>query len=114
MEWSESVTLARRLDEGPLGTGSRTELTQPKLPKRLHGERARAGPHLHLGATGPGVGTTARHDLEVLSGGGTRVRLSVEQAGLLSPLVGRAYAGLTSRYLAMEASGLKARSEQLP
>ena len=63
-------------------------------------------------ATGPGVLTTARHDAEPLPAGGTRVRLSVTQAGWLGSIMGRFYRGLTDRYLANEANGLKARCEQ--
>jgi hypothetical protein len=62
-------------------------------------------------ATGPGVTTTARHAVEALPGGGTRERLAVEQAGLLGSVMGRFYRGMTDRYLANEAAGLKARSE---
>ncbi len=63
-------------------------------------------------ATGPGVLTTARHDVELLPGGGTRVRLSVTQSRWLGWLMGRFYRGLTDRYLANEANGLKARCEE--
>ena len=38
--------------------------------------------------------------------------LSVKQEGWLGSFVGRFYRGLTNRYLATEAAGLKARSEQ--
>ena len=62
-------------------------------------------------ATGPGVLTTARHDAEPLPGGGTRVRLSVTQSGWLGSFMGRFYRGLTDRYIANEANGLKARCE---
>ena len=36
----------------------------------------------------------------------------VEQRGWLAPLVGALTARMTKRYLALEAAGLKARSEQ--
>ena len=62
-------------------------------------------------ASGPGVRTTARHTVDALPGGGTRVRLGVEQAGLLGSVMGRFYRGLTDRYLANEADGLRARCE---
>ena len=112
-EWTDSVTMARRLDEGPLRTGSRAEITQPKVPKSVYTvtelEPDRSFTWVQ---TGPGVRTTARHELAALPGGGTRVRLAVEQAGPVGALVGRLYAGLTERYLAMESAGLKARAEQ--
>ena len=63
-------------------------------------------------ATGPGVRTTARHLLEALGTGGTRVTLAVEQAGLVGAVMGRFYRRLTDRYLTAEAEGIKARSER--
>jgi hypothetical protein len=63
-------------------------------------------------ATSPGVRTIARHHVESLPRGGTRVRLGVEQAGPLGKVMGRLFfKRLTERYLAAEAAGLKARSE---
>ena len=62
-------------------------------------------------ATGPGVRTTARHLLEELGTGGTRVTLAVEQAGPVGAVMGRFYRRLTDRYLTAEAEGIKARSE---
>ena len=63
-------------------------------------------------ATGPGVLTTARHTVEPLAGGRTRVQLSVLQSGWLGSVMGRFYRGLTDRYLSNEANGLKARCEE--
>ncbi len=40
------------------------------------------------------------------------MRLSVSQSGWLGSVMGRFYRGLTDRYLADEANGLKARCEQ--
>jgi hypothetical protein len=54
---------------------------------------------------------TARHECIPLPDGGTRVELAVVMSGPLGRVVGRAYRGLTERYLAMEAAGLKARAE---
>ena len=63
-------------------------------------------------ARSPGVRTTARHDLEALPDGGTPVRLGVAQGGPLGSVMGRLFfKGLTDRYLAAEAAGLKGRSE---
>ncbi|MDQ3576875.1 MAG: hypothetical protein M3443_04580 [Actinomycetota bacterium] len=62
-------------------------------------------------ATGPGVRTTARHPLEP-DGPGARVVIEFAQRGVIGTLLGRLTAGLTDRYLAMEAEGLKARAEE--
>jgi hypothetical protein len=64
-------------------------------------------------ATGPGVTTTARHAVAALPDGGTRLRLAVEQAGLLGLVMGRFYRAMTDRYLENEAAGLKKRCEGL-
>ena len=63
-------------------------------------------------ASDPGVRTTARHLLEELGTGGTRVTLAVEQAGPVGVVMGRFNHPLTDRYLAAEAEGIKARSER--
>ncbi len=55
--------------------------------------------------------TVARHSVDPLDGGRSRATLSISQQGWLGSAVGRVYRGLTDRYLAMEAAGLKARSE---
>jgi hypothetical protein len=61
-------------------------------------------------APGPEVRTTARHLLEDLGTGGTRVTLVVEQAGSVGGVMGRFYRRLTDRYLTAEAEGVKAGS----
>lgn len=113
-EWTETVTQVQRLDDGPLRTGSRAKINQPKIPETEYTvTELEPGRSFTWVATGPGVSTTARHELEALPGGGTRVRLAVEQAGLLGVAMGRFYRGMTDRYLANEAAGLKARCEGL-
>ena len=111
-EWTSTVTSVRRLDDGPLAVGSRARIEQPRIPPTEYVvtelEPSRSFTWV---ATGPGVRTTARHLLEALGTGGTRVTLAVEQAGLLGAVMGRFYRRLTDRYLATEAEGIKARSE---
>jgi len=63
-------------------------------------------------ATAPGVRTTARHLLEALGTGNTRVLLAVEEAGPVGVVMGRFYRRLTDRSLTAEAEGIKARSER--
>ena len=111
-EWTSTVTWVRRLDQGPLRTGSRAKIRQPRVPGTEYVvTELDPGRSFTWVATGPGVLTTARHDVEPLPGGGTRVRLSVSQTGLLGSVMGRFYSGLTDRYLPNEANGLKARCE---
>ena len=61
-------------------------------------------------STSPGVHTRASHRV-TRTADGSRVTLSIDQGGVLGRLVGRLYGGLTRRYVAMEAAGLKQRSE---
>ncbi len=111
-EWAPTATSVRPLDDGPLTVGSRVRVEQPRIPPTEYVvtefEPSRS---FTWTATGPGVRTTARHLLEDLGTGGTRVTLVVEQAGPLGAVMGRIYRRLTDRYLTAEADGLKARSE---
>jgi uncharacterized membrane protein len=111
-EWASTVTSVRRLDDGPLAVGSRVRVEQPRIPPTEYVvtelEPSRSFTWV---ATGPGVRTTARHLLEELSTGSTRVTLAVEQAGPVGVVMGRFYRRFTDRYLSAEAEGIKARSE---
>ncbi|HEY3338787.1 MAG TPA: SRPBCC family protein [Propionicimonas sp.] len=111
-EWTPTVTSVHLLDNGPLHVGSRARISQPRLPETEYVvTELTSGRSFTWVATGPGVRTTARHEAEPLPGGRTRVRLSVSQAGWLGSVMGLLYRGLTDRYLANEANGLKARCE---
>ena len=102
----------RRLDDGPLAVGSRARVEQPRIPPTEYVvTELDPGRSFTWVATGPGVRTTARHVLEPLDVGRTRVTLSVEQSrGWLGSVMGRFYRGLTDRYLAVEAAGIGARA----
>ena len=60
----------------------------------------------------PGLWVTARHSIAPTQDG-SRVTLALEFAGILGGLVGRCTRSVNARYLEMEASGLKRRSEQV-
>ncbi len=112
-EWTPTVTSVRLLDEGPLRPGSRARIDQPRIPETEYVvTELEPGRSFTWVATGPGVLTTARHSIEALADGGTRVRLSVSQSGWLGSLMARVYRRLTDRYLANEAGGLRARCEE--
>jgi len=111
-QWTPTVTSVRRLDDGPLAVGSRVRVEQPRIPATVYGvTELEPGRSFTWVATGPGVHTTARHLLEELGTGGTRVTLAVEQAGPLGAVMGRFYRRLTDRYLGAEAAGIKVRGE---
>jgi uncharacterized membrane protein len=111
-EWTSTVTSVARLDDGPLRLGSQARIEQPKIPPAEYEVTdLEPGHSFTWVARAPGVRTTARHTLEVLPDGRTRVTLAVDQGGPVGAVMGRFYRGLTDRYLANEAEGLKARSE---
>lgn len=112
-EWTDTVTAVLRLDAGAFGQGSRVRVEQPKLPATEYVvSEYEAGRGFTWVASGTGVRTTAQHSIEPRPGGGCRVVLTVQQAGLLGEVMGRLLLKrLTERYLATEAAGLKARSE---
>jgi uncharacterized protein YndB with AHSA1/START domain len=110
--WAPTVTALERLDDGPLAVGSRARVEQPRIPPTEYEVTAlEPGRSFTWVARGPGVRTTARHVLDDLGAGRTRVTLSVEQSGPVGAVMGRFYRRLTDRYLAAEAEGLRARSE---
>lgn len=110
-EWTPTVIGIRRLDPGPLDVGSRAIVRQPKLlPARWQITEFEEGRAFSWITRGPGVSVTARHTVEGAANG-SRVTLSLDFAGPLGSLCARLTRGLNSRYLALEARGLKQRAE---
>jgi hypothetical protein len=112
-EWTPTVMSVRLLEDGPLAVGSRAFIRQPKLAPAKW--RVTELDDVSRGFTwitrGPGILVTARHWVEP-SGNGSRATLSIQFSGLLAPLVARFTRKLNERYLALEANGLRARSEE--
>ena len=110
-EWTPSIRRVVRLDGKPFAVGTRARVHQPRLPPAVW---QITSIHTDGGFTwesvAPGVHVTARHEIEPAAGG-SRVRLSIHNEGPIGALIGRLIAGVTRRYMAMEAEGLKARSE---
>ena len=110
-EWTSTTTSVRRIDEGPFAVGSRARVLQPDLLPavwQVTDLDERRG--FAWVMRSPGVRVEAGHWAEVVRTG-SRVTLSLRYSGLLGPLVARLYRGLNRRYLAIEAKGLKDRSE---
>jgi uncharacterized protein YndB with AHSA1/START domain len=115
-DWTASVTSVERLDSGPLVAGSRARLRQPKLrPAIWQITKIEKGNSFTWTTRSPGLAITGHHVVEpVKKGSASRVTLTIEFAGLLGPLVAWLTGGLNKHYLALEAAGLKKRSEQEP
>lgn len=110
-EWTESVTRIRREDSGELKLGSRAWIHQPGFPAALWRVTELEPGRSFTWITGSAVmRATARHSVEPAPGG-CRVTLSVEYSGLFGPLLALMTSGVNDRYLALEATGLKARCE---
>jgi uncharacterized membrane protein len=111
-EWLQTVTSVERLDEGPLRVGSRTRIRQPRLPVAVW-EVSEIVPDRSFiwVARGPGIVTTGSHVVTPLDGDKAKATASLEQAGVLGPLMGRLTKRLTDEYLETEVRSLKARCE---
>lgn len=111
-EWTPTVRKIRRLDRGPLTVGSRVVIYQPKLlPAKWEvteiDERTRSFTWI---TRAPGMLLEARHRIADHRDT-SRATLSIQFSGPLGPLFARLTANLNDRYLALEAAGLKQRSE---
>lgn len=110
-EWTPSVRSIRKTDAGALKVGSGAWVRQPKLPPAFWRVTA-VEPNKEFTwiNKGPGIIVTARHGVEPIPRG-TRAALSINYDGLFHPLIVWMVGDLNDRYLALEANGLKRRSE---
>ena len=111
-EWTPTVTSVRLMDQSLLAVGSQAFIRQPKLPpaKWRVSELDDAGRSFTWISRGPGVRVVASHGVRPI-GGGSRATLSLGYTGLLAGLFASLTRQITERYLAIEAEGLKQRSE---
>ncbi len=110
-EWTASITSVTRLTEGPFAVGSRARIRQPRLPPaEWTVTELQAGRGFTWVSTGPLLRVTGRHWIEA-RGSASLVTLSVTYEGLLGRLVGRMTGELNTRYIGLEAEGLKRRCE---
>jgi hypothetical protein len=111
-EWTASITSVKRLDAGPLTVGSRVIIRQPKFPPAWWKVTAiEPGRSFSWVSGAPGLRAVARHSVEPTAAG-SRAALSLDLHGLFGGVFGSMTKDITERYLALEANGLKARSEQ--
>lgn len=110
-EWTESIRSVEPLGDARAAVGARYRVSQPRLapavwtvtswePQRGFAWESRS----------PGLRAVGEH-LIATEGAGCRVSLRVRFEGFLSPLIALLFGGLTRRYMALEAEGLKRRCE---
>jgi uncharacterized membrane protein len=111
-EWTASVERIVALDGAGIEVGKRFDIKQPRFP-RLVWDVTGVEPgaawtwrQRSLGST-----TIATHEVVAEAPERTVVRQRIDQRGPVGVLVGLLMRRLTRRYLDLEASGLKARSE---
>lgn len=110
-EWTPSVTSITPIEPGEIRIGTRAVIRQPRLPAALWRVTAIEPVRSFTWVSrAPGVEVTAHHVIEP-GPGGCRATLSLDYRGLLGGLLGWITKGITERYLAFEAEGLKRRSE---
>jgi uncharacterized membrane protein len=113
-EWTASVTRLVALDGPGVAVGKQFAIKQPRMPKLVwEVTEVTPGTAWTWVQRSPGGLTLARHEVIAESDQRTRVRQQIDQRGPVGALVGLVMRGMTKRYLELEASGLKARSEQL-
>jgi uncharacterized membrane protein len=116
-DWTASITSVDLLDAGPLRVGVRARIRQPKLPIAVWRVMSVTEPGTsdNIGfswvSTSPGSRVTGDHRI-VANGSASRAHLSVDFEGPLAIVVAFLTRRLTQRYLQLEATGLKKRSEE--
>jgi uncharacterized membrane protein len=110
-EWTSTMISVQRLDQGPFAIGSSARVHQPNLrPAVWQVTELDDGRCFTWVTSAPGLRMKAVHKIEPRDSG-SRVELSFELSGLISPLLSRLYGRMIERYIATESEGLKQRSE---
>lgn len=110
--WTPTVTRLTKLTPGPLAVGMTARIIQPKLPPAVwRVTELHDGHDFTWVNERPGMQVIGSHVVELLPNGTTRATVSIRFAGVLAPIVARFARRLNEDYLALEANGLKVRSE---
>jgi hypothetical protein len=108
----ETVDVVELLTPPPVAIGTRARLKQPKLPEGIWEVTIWDAPsYFEWTQKTGGVTSVAGHRVEALEEGRSRLTLTLEMRGLLVPIFGRFYRGLTNRYMTLEAQGMKRAAE---
>lgn len=109
--WTASVRSLILLTPGPLTLGSQVRILQPRLPPATWTVTELSSRSFTWESLAPGLRVIARHSVTATPHG-TRARLSLRYLGPVGGVIALLIRGVTERYLAMEAGGLKAESER--
>jgi uncharacterized protein YndB with AHSA1/START domain len=119
-EWTASMTTVAPQGDAPLAVGSQVRIKQPGFPAVVWTVDEWQPPdRFSWSASSPGVHTVADHELtpspaddpDPAGPPTTTVTLRIRQTGPLAWLLTLLTSRRTRRYVAMEAQGLKTRSE---
>lgn len=110
--WARSFTSVELIN-GPMRLGAKARICQPRLPTVVwEVTEWEPGRSWTWTAASPGARTEASHVLTAV-GGRTLAEQSITPRGPFGRLAAFVLRSLTRRYLAIEAAGLKLRSEQV-
>jgi hypothetical protein len=108
----ETVDSVELLTPAPLAKGSRLRLKQPKLPEGTWDVTVWDVPsYFEWTQKTGGTKSVAGHRVEALGADRSRLTLTLDMRGLLIPIIGLFYKGLTNRYMTLEAEGMKRAAE---
>jgi len=110
-EWTSSITSVQPLESGPLALGRRYRIRQPKVPPATWTVTELDDGRSFAWVTGTPLAWVKGRHLVESAGAATRVTLTLDFFGPLGPAVAWLTRGLNQRYIALEAGGLKRRSE---
>jgi carbon monoxide dehydrogenase subunit G len=108
----ETVDSVELLTPPPVATGTRVRIKQPKLGEGTWEFTIWDAPsYFEFRQQSSGVTSVAGHRVAALEEGRSRLTLTLEMRGLLVPVFGRVFKGLTTRYMTIEAQGMKRAAE---
>jgi uncharacterized membrane protein len=112
-DWTQSVTALEPLDGAGIEVGRRFRIKQPHLPTLVwQVTDVDPGRSWTWVAGSAGARTHASHEIRPDGDGAAVVTQHIDQRGPLGVLFGVITRGMTRRYLALEAEGLKATCQQ--
>ncbi|MCL1869046.1 MAG: SRPBCC family protein [Promicromonosporaceae bacterium] len=112
--WTSSMTSVRRSAAGPLQAGEHVKVRQPGLPPaEWTVTSVEQGASFTWVSHATGVTTSGSH-VVAPTRDGSRVTLTLEQHGPLSPVMSVLLGGKARRFVEIEAAGLRARMQRPP